>query len=105
VGLAALFLARDWNLTTIATTRNPAKAALLTERGADDVLVDTGDDAFTGLAEDYVLDLIGAHSALGSSFVTPPPRGYRGTGAVTRLLLLPGRPPASRTPSRIRRSS
>jgi len=29
--------------------RNPARTALLTERGADDVLVDTGDDAFNGL--------------------------------------------------------
>jgi NADPH:quinone reductase-like Zn-dependent oxidoreductase len=72
LGLAALSLARDWNLTTIATTRNPAKAALLTERGAGDVLVDTGQDAFKGLAADYVLDLIGAHSALGSLHLVKP---------------------------------
>ena len=72
VGLAALSLARDWNLTTIATTRNLAKTALLIERGADDVLVDTGEDAFEGLAADYVLDLIGAHSALGSLHLVKP---------------------------------
>jgi len=72
VGMAALSLARDWGLTTIATTRNPAKAALLTERGADDVLVDTGEDAFRALAPDYVLDLIGAHSALDSLGLVKP---------------------------------
>ena len=72
VGLAALSLARDWNLTTIATTRNPAKTALLIERGAHDVLVDTGEDAVKGLAADYVLDLIGAHSALGSLHLVKP---------------------------------
>ena len=70
--MAALSLARDWNLTTIVTTRNPAKPGLLTERGADDVLVDTGQDAFKGLAADYVLDLIGAHSALGSLYLVKP---------------------------------
>ena len=52
--------------------RNPAKTALLTERGADDVLVGTGREAFTGLAADYVLDLIGAHSALGSLHLVKP---------------------------------
>jgi len=72
VGLAALSLARDWNLTTIATTRNPAKTALLIKRGADEVLVNTGEDAFEGLAADYVLDLIGAHSALGSLHLDKP---------------------------------
>jgi len=72
VGLAALSLARDWNLTTIATTRNPAKTAVLIERGADEVLVDTGEDAFEGLAADYVLDLIGAHSALDSLHLVKP---------------------------------
>lgn len=50
VGMAAVSLACDWNLTTIATTRNSAKAALLTERGATDVIVDMGTGAFTGLA-------------------------------------------------------
>src|SRR5207247_4295238 len=72
LGLAALSLARDWNLTTIATARNPAKAALLTERGADEVLVDSDEDAFRGMAADYVLDLIGAHSALGSLHLVKP---------------------------------
>lgn len=72
VGMAALSLARDWGLTTIATTRNPAKAAVLTERGADDVLVDTGEDAFRAVAPDYVLDLIGAHSALDSLGLVKP---------------------------------
>ena len=72
VGMAALSLARDWNLATIATTRNPAKAALLAERGASQVIVDTGPGAFAGLAVDYVLDLIGAHSALESLRLVKP---------------------------------
>jgi NADPH:quinone reductase-like Zn-dependent oxidoreductase len=72
VGMAALSLARDWNLATIATTRSPAKRALLVERGADEVIVDTGADAFKGRAPDYVLDLIGAHSALDSLRLVKP---------------------------------
>jgi NADPH:quinone reductase-like Zn-dependent oxidoreductase len=31
-----------------------------------------GEDAFKGLATDYVLDLIGAHSALGSLYLVKP---------------------------------
>jgi NADPH:quinone reductase-like Zn-dependent oxidoreductase len=72
LGMAALSLARDWNLTAIATTRTPAKTALLSERGAGEVIVDTGTDAFRGLAPDYVLDLIGAHSALDSLRLVKP---------------------------------
>jgi NADPH:quinone reductase-like Zn-dependent oxidoreductase len=72
--MATLSLARARNLTTIATTRNPAKTSLLTERGADEVIVDTGADAFAGVAVDYVLDLIGAHSALDSLRLVKPGR-------------------------------
>ena len=73
VGMAALSLAGDWNLATIATTRNPAKAALLAERGASQVILDTGQPGvFTGLAVDYILDLIGAHSALESLRLVKP---------------------------------
>jgi len=72
VGMAAVSLARDRNLTTIATTRNPAKTALLTDRGADEVIVDTGAEAVKDLAPDYVLDLVGAHSALDSLRVVRP---------------------------------
>jgi NADPH:quinone reductase len=45
VGLTAALLAKNWGLTVLATTRNPAKADALRSAGVDHVLVDDGDVA------------------------------------------------------------
>jgi NADPH:quinone reductase-like Zn-dependent oxidoreductase len=42
VGMAAIALAKDKGLQVLATTRNEAKADVLRENGADDVVIDTG---------------------------------------------------------------
>lgn len=42
VGLSAIALARELGAHVIATTRNPARADLLRQHGADEVLVDNG---------------------------------------------------------------
>jgi NADPH:quinone reductase-like Zn-dependent oxidoreductase len=42
VGMAALALARDRGLRVIATTRNPGKAAALSAKGAEHVVIDGG---------------------------------------------------------------
>jgi len=42
LGLAALSLAREKGVRVIATTRNPAKAPLLQQNGAEHVVIDTG---------------------------------------------------------------
>lgn len=45
VGMATAVLAKQRKMTVLSTTRNPAKAAALTEIGVDHVLVDDGDVA------------------------------------------------------------
>src|SRR4051794_12122265 len=42
VGLAAIDLAKGHGLTVLATTRNPARAAILRDAGADEVIIDDG---------------------------------------------------------------
>jgi NADPH:quinone reductase len=42
VGMAAAVLAKQRDLTVLATTRNPAKRAALTRVGVDHVLIDDG---------------------------------------------------------------
>ena len=42
LGLAALSLAREKGVRVIATTRSPAKAAVLLQNGAEQVVIDTG---------------------------------------------------------------
>jgi NADPH:quinone reductase-like Zn-dependent oxidoreductase len=42
IGLLAIQLAKNSGLTVVATTRNPEKAAMLQNNGADEVLVDDG---------------------------------------------------------------
>jgi NADPH:quinone reductase-like Zn-dependent oxidoreductase len=62
VGLAALGLGAAAGLHVVGTTRDPAKAELLRDRGADDVLVDQG--SIAGADVDGVLDLIGGPAVL-----------------------------------------
>lgn len=42
VGMASIEIAKDLGLHVLATTRNEAKAAALREKGADEVIIDTG---------------------------------------------------------------
>jgi NADPH:quinone reductase-like Zn-dependent oxidoreductase len=64
VGLAAAAIARDFGATVLSTTRNPARAHLLTSSGANHVLIDSGTIAqdlreFYPAGVDKVLELIG----------------------------------------------
>jgi NADPH:quinone reductase-like Zn-dependent oxidoreductase len=45
VGMCAAVLAKQLGMTVFSTTRNPAKAAALTDLGVDHVLIDTGEVA------------------------------------------------------------
>jgi NADPH2:quinone reductase len=64
VGMAATVLAKQRDLTVLATTRNPAKRAALTRVGVDHVLIDDGHiagqvHAVLGHGADTALELIG----------------------------------------------
>ncbi len=64
VGMATAVLARQRDMTVLATTRNPGKAAALTAIGADHVLIDDGAvatqvRAVLGDGADTALELVG----------------------------------------------
>ena len=64
VGMATCVLAKQRGMTVLATTRNPAKAAALTDIGADHVLIDDGQVAdqvrqFFPDGADAALELVG----------------------------------------------
>ena len=104
VGLAALSLARERGLMTIATTRNPRKAALLRERGADHVLVDTGAlaAALAGIRPggvEFVLDLIGAPTVVESLRLAAPGGTVCVTGMLSGVWAIPDFEPVAMIPS------
>jgi NADPH:quinone reductase-like Zn-dependent oxidoreductase len=72
VGLAAASIASGYGLETAATTRSPGKAGALSAAGADHVLVDDGRSLAAGVravwpqGPDFVLDLVGASTAVDS---------------------------------------
>jgi NADPH:quinone reductase-like Zn-dependent oxidoreductase len=72
VGLAATAIASGCGLQVAATTRQPAKAAALTAAGASQVLIDDGQSVAADVralwpgGPDYVLDLVGAATAVDS---------------------------------------
>ncbi|MFK8906308.1 zinc-binding dehydrogenase [Streptomyces sp. YS-3] len=77
LGQAAVNLAVDHGTNVLATTRNPAHAALLKELGAEDVLIDDGHLAAQVSGDnpvDAVFDLVG-NSVLRDSLATVRPRG------------------------------
>ncbi|MER5726880.1 zinc-binding dehydrogenase [Streptomyces sp. NPDC002138] len=78
LGQAAVNLASDHGATVLATTRDPDRAGLLKEIGADGVLLDDGRLApqvrARGIEVDAVLDIVG-NSALRDSLATVRPRG------------------------------
>jgi NADPH:quinone reductase-like Zn-dependent oxidoreductase len=78
LGQAAVNVAADLGATVIATTRQPGRAALLRDLGAEDVLIDDGQLATQvqdhGTAVDCVFDLVG-NSVLRDSLRVVQPRG------------------------------
>jgi NADPH2:quinone reductase len=78
LGQAAVNIAVDDGATVIATTRNPARAPLLRDLGAADVLIDDGALAQQvgdrGIGVDGVLDLVG-NSVLRDSLHVVRPHG------------------------------
>ncbi len=78
LGQAAVGLAVDHGASVLATTRNPAHAALLKELGAADVLIDDGALAAQirrrGVDVDAVFDVVG-NSVLRDSLALVRPRG------------------------------
>ncbi|HEY6481124.1 MAG TPA: zinc-binding dehydrogenase [Streptosporangiaceae bacterium] len=71
VGMAAASIASGYGLETAATTRSPGKAGALSAAGAGHVLVDDGSlaakvHAVWPQGPDYVLDLVGASTAVDS---------------------------------------
>ncbi|MEU9002475.1 zinc-binding dehydrogenase [Streptomyces sp. NPDC059982] len=78
LGQAAVNLARDHGATVIATTRDLARAGLLREIGATEVLLDDGRLAAQvrarGIDVDAVLDVVG-NKVLRDSLATVRPRG------------------------------
>ncbi|GAA1996981.1 zinc-binding dehydrogenase [Catenulispora subtropica] len=78
LGQAVVDLAADLGATVVATTRNPERAALLKELGADTVLIDDGALATQvrdrGLRVDALADLIG-NSVLRDSLACAASRG------------------------------
>jgi NADPH:quinone reductase-like Zn-dependent oxidoreductase len=72
VGMAAASIAAGYGVKTAATTRRPNKVDALTAAGVDHVLVDAGGSLTASVhaiwpeGPDYVLDLVGASTALDS---------------------------------------
>ncbi|MFI2347508.1 zinc-binding dehydrogenase [Streptomyces sp. NPDC019443] len=104
VGMAALSLAADRGLETIATTRSPAKAELLATRGADHVVVDTGAIADQVRAirpggPDYVLDLVGAPTLVDSLHLAARGGTVCVTGMLSGVWAVPDFEPVAMIPS------
>ena len=104
VGMAAASIAGGHGIETAATTRQPGKVDALTAGGVDHVLVDDGASlaasvrAFWPQGPDYVLDLVGASTAVDSLHLVR--RG--GTVCVTGSLsgwLIPDFEPVAMIPS------
>jgi NADPH2:quinone reductase len=79
VGMAAIDLAKGHGLTVLATTRNPARAAILRDAGADEVIIDNGQIAEAVRRShpdgvERVLDLVGTVTLL-DSLRAAAPRG------------------------------
>lgn len=103
LGLAALALARDHGLTTIATTRNPDKVPQLRQH-ADEVVLDAGHvpDQVRRLrpgGPEYVLDLVGADTVLDSLRLAAPGGTVCMTGMLSNTWLIRDFEPVATVPS------
>jgi NADPH:quinone reductase-like Zn-dependent oxidoreductase len=104
VGMAALGLGIAAGLRILATTRNPDKAEILRERGADEVLIDEG--SFAGAAVDGVLDLVGGPAVLDSLRAVVAPGGIVcNSGILGGTWAIDGFYPISAIPSGVRLTS
>ena len=104
VGMAALSLARGRGWTTIATTRDPAKAAALTAGGADHAIVDTGTvaDAVRAVypgGPERVLDLVGPPTLAESLRVAGRGGAVCVTGTLSGTWVMPDFEPVSMIPT------
>lgn len=100
VGMAALGLGAAAGLRVLATTRSEDKAPLLRERGADDVLIDTG--TFAGLGADGVLDLVGGPAVLDSLHAVAPGGVVCNSGILGGSWALDGFYPIAAIPSGVK---
>lgn len=104
VGMAALSLARERGLVTIATTRKREKVASLEKAGADHVVVDSGDIAADMRAlvpdgPDYVLDLVGATTVVHSLQLVARGGTVCMTGMLSGQWVVPDFEPVAMIPS------
>lgn len=107
VGMAAISLAKPHGLSVLATTRSAAKAGVLREHGADDVVIDSG-----RIAEDVrrsvpggvhaVLELIGPTTLLDSLRAVRPRGIVCQTGLLGNVWALPQFEPLEAIPSTVR---
>ena len=104
VGMAALSLAKNYHLDTIATTRNTDKADTLYKAGATHVVLDDGDitAAVREIRPDgpnYVLDLVGANTTVHSLQLTAPGGTVCVTGILSGIWQIPQFEPVAMIPS------
>lgn len=104
VGMAALSLAKDYGLETMATTRNPEKVSLLAEREADYVVVDRGDIApevreIWPDGPDVLLDLVGAPTVVDSLRLVAKGGTVCVTGMLSGVWKMPDFEPVGMVPS------
>jgi NADPH:quinone reductase-like Zn-dependent oxidoreductase len=111
VGMAALSLAKRRGLSTIATTRNPGKAAVLRDLGANHVVIDREDQIATQVREirpdgpDYVLDLVGANTVVDSLHLVAGGGTVCATGMLSGIWTIPNFEPVAMIPSGTRLTS
>ena len=107
VGLAAIDLAKGHDLTVLATTRNPARAAILRDAGADEVIIDGGQiteavrRARAGGVE-RVLDLVGTVTLLDSLRAAAPRGIVCDSGILGNAWTLPEFEPLTAIPSTVK---
>jgi NADPH2:quinone reductase len=107
VGLAAASLAKGLGVRVIATTRDPSKAAVLRENGADDVVIDTGriaDEAKRRVlgGVDAVLELVGTVTLLDSLHAVRPRGIVCNTGILGNAWVMDRFEPLEDIPSTVR---
>jgi NADPH:quinone reductase-like Zn-dependent oxidoreductase len=107
LGLASLALAKDRGLTVLATTRSAAKAETLKARGADGVILDTGEIAsevrrLVPGGVPYLLELIGARTLLDSLQAAAPQGIVCNSGILGNSWTLERFEPLAQIPSTVR---
>jgi NADPH2:quinone reductase len=107
VGMAAISLAKTMGLRVVATTRDPAKAGVLRENGADDVIIDTGKIAEEVARKvpqgvDGLLELVGTVTLLDSLRSVAPRGCVCNTGILGNAWVLEHFEPLEAIPSTVK---